>query len=269
MTRSARLLLLTLFPLVALLLAGCGATIADSPGGVAGQSTSTIAISTGVAVSYADSGAPPVILRNPAPGTLDVSMSVTFDQGIGDTQLMAEVDLGLQSGDKSVQLTGDERLTCDGTALQVHDRIAVFQVIRAPAAQLAGTTIHCAYTAANITASVVLAIPQPPAITSPRNGASVPRRSATVVAYRYDPATTSTLLGVVALAPDSAMPKAIARMNTPGPAQATVDTSRFSPGPGSIVLTATLAPHITGAGAPFKSLSAFGSATALVNVTWT
>ncbi|HLJ81934.1 MAG TPA: hypothetical protein VKT52_10640, partial [Ktedonobacterales bacterium] len=130
---------------------------------------------------------------------------------------------------------------------------------------------RCTYSAANVTASVALAIPQPPAITSPRNGARVPRGSATVVAYRYDPATTSTLLGIVALAPvpGAAMPKAIARMNTPSPAQATVDTSRFSPGAGSIVLTATLAPHITGVGAPFKSLSAFGSATAQVNVTWT
>lgn len=180
---------------------------------------------------------------------------------------MAEVGLGFQSGGQSVQFAGNERLTCDGTTLPPHNRAADFQVIRAPAAQLVGTTIRCDYQAGQWLAGMLLRIPQPPAITSPRHGARVPRASATIVSYHNDP-TTGSLLGIVALAPGSASPKAIARMNTPAPSQATIDTNHFSPVPGSVVLTATLTPRITGIGAPFKSLSASGGATDSVNVTW-
>jgi hypothetical protein len=249
--------------LLALLLAGCGATVADGPGG---SPTGTPGYPA--SASSVDRAVPPVILRNPAPGTLDVSMYVTFDQGVGDTQLMAEVSLGFDSGGQSVQFAGNERLTCDGTTLPPHNRVAVFQVVRAPAAQLVGTTIRCDYQAGQSLAGMLLRIPQPPAITSPRHGASIPRAGATIVSYRYDPTTTGSLLGIVALAPGSVSPKALARMNTPALSQATIDTSHFSPGAGSVVLTAILIPRITDTGAPFKSLSAHGSATDSVNVTW-
>jgi hypothetical protein len=57
-------------------------------------------------------------------------------------------------------------------------------------------------------------------------------------------------------------------MNTPSPRQATVDTSGFAPGPGMLVLSASLAPHITLTGVPFKSVSALGMAMAAVDITW-
>lgn len=60
--------------LLALLLAGCGATVADGPGGPPTGTPSYTASGSSV-----DRAVPPVILHNPAPDTLDVSMYVTFD----------------------------------------------------------------------------------------------------------------------------------------------------------------------------------------------
>jgi hypothetical protein len=58
-------------------------------------------------------------------------------------------------------------------------------------------------------------------------------------------------------------------MNSPGPLQATVDTSRYLPGPSSLVLTMSLTPHLTASGIDYhSSVHAFGTATAQVAVTW-
>ena len=48
-----------------------------------------------------------------------------------------------------------------------------------------------------------------------------------------------------------------------------VDTSRFMPGPGMLVLSASLKPHIALTGARFKSAIAFDMATAAVDIMWT
>jgi hypothetical protein len=209
-----------------------------------------------------------VVLRNPSPDTLDISLSLTFDQPIGDTQPMVEVGLGFASGDHTIQFAGDERVTCDGANLPLKDRAAVFQVLRAPAVQEAGKTVHCEYAAGGAVADISLRIPTAPAITSPRAYANVTRSAETLVTYQYD-AATGTVLGIVALgSPASSMPKAIARLNTPSPVHAIVDTSRFALGSGSLALTMNLNPHIATTGVPFKFADAFGTATVLVAVTW-
>lgn len=171
------------------------------------------------------------------------------------------------SGGQSVQFAGDERVTCDGRDLSLKNRAAVFQVLRAPAARVAGTTVTCAYSAGGVVTDVTLQIPSAPAITSPQEGAQVVRSAQTLVAYHADPAT-ATMLGVVALASSSPSPKVLARLNTPGPLQAMVATTGFAPGPGSLVLSASLTPRIAQTGVSFKSESAFGNATAAVAVTW-
>ncbi len=205
------------------------------------------------------------VLRNPAPSVLDVTMSVTFDRRAEDADTLVDVELAFLSGEHAVQFAGDERVTCDGVDLALKNRAADFQVFHGSAAQAAGATIHCDYAAGGSAASVSLQIPPAPEITFPQVGAQVVRSAQTHVTYRCDPATCAEL-GVVAFAPSS--PKAIARLNTPGPLQATVDTSGFAPGPGSLALTASLSPHLTETGAPFKSMRAGGSATAVVTVTW-
>lgn len=180
-------------------------------------------------------------------------MSVTFDQLSGDLAPMTEVGLAVLAAGYTVQFAGSERMTCDGAAFALTDRVAVFQVLRAPTAQAVGTTIRCNYTVGGETAGVALQIPQAPAITSPEMDALVVRSRHILVTYRYDP-MTGTMLGVVALASSSPGSKALAKMNTPGPQQATEDMSGFLPGPGSIVLTMSLKPPmgVTG-GVPFHS----------------
>jgi hypothetical protein len=248
--------------LVALLLAGCGATTqpvhSERPTPMPSPSRSG---------SIVDRVGPSLILRNPSSTTLDVSLSLTFDQLSGAAESMTEVGLGFESGGKSIQFAGDERVSCNGVEFPTKDRSAVFQALRAPTAQVAGTTLRCDYAVGGIVASVSLRIPSSPVITSPQPGAQAPRSAQTRVTYRFDP-VTATDVGLVALAPGSSPPKVTARMNTPGPQQATVDTSGFAPGSGMLVLSASLVPRITLTGAPFKSASAFGTATATVNVTW-
>lgn len=217
--------------------------------------------------SQADRMLPLTILHNAAPSLLDVSMYVTFDQQIGDSAPQTEVGLGFLSGAQGVEFAGDEHVRCNGVDLPTKNRAADFQVLRAPTAQVAGTTVRCEYSAGGAVAGIALQIPTLPAITSPMAGAQVARSKQTLIAYRFDP-TTTRVIGIVALAPGSAMPKAIASLNTPGTSQATVDTSAFAPLQGSLVLTASLSPHVTPIGAPFHSVSCGGSATVPVTVIW-
>jgi hypothetical protein len=73
------------------------------------------------------------------------------------------------------------------------------------------------------------------------------------------------LLGIVALGPEA---KAIAHLDTPSRMQATVNTSTFSTGAGSLSLTQMLDLQVTQTGTPFKSLGARGTAMTMVTVTW-
>lgn len=194
-------------------------------------------------------------------------MFVNMEQETGDAQLMADVGLSFSQGEHIVQFAGNERVTCNGADLALKNRAATFQILHAPASQVAGTTMRCDY-AAGAVATVSLQIPSPPAITSPQSGAHIARGTQTLITYRFDSATGS-MMGIVALAvPTSSQPKAIAKLNTPGPLQATVDTSHFAPGPGSLALTASLAPHIVSSGLSFKSVNAGGSVMATTAVTW-
>lgn len=249
---------------VTLMFTGCGATIAALPSGAHPAERPTMAAQG----SRSDHLLMPVVLRNPAPGTLDISVSVAFDQPTTDESAMLEVGLSFLSGGKVVQFAGDERVTCQGAALSLKGHVAVFRVLRAPTARVAGATIRCDYAAGGAVAGIALEIPPAPAIASPQPHAEVVRSTQTLVTYRADPATI-TLLGIVALAPSSPSPKALARLNPAGPLQqATVDTSGFAPGPGSLVLTASVTPRIAQTGVPFHSVNALGTATVPVAVTW-
>jgi hypothetical protein len=249
--------------MLALLVAGCGAATTSSPGGASPATTRP----TPALGSYPDRNLPPLILSDPAPGMLDISLSIQIDGESDAAHPVTAVGLAFLSGDRTVQFAGTERVTCDGTDLPIKNREAVFQLLQAPAAQAAGTTITCAYAAGGVTASFALQVPAPPAITSPGMGALVARGPRTLVTYRAD-LTSGTVLGIVALAPGSPSPKVLARLDTPDPLQATVDTHDFDPGPGTLTLSVSLAPQVSATGARFKSVMAFGMATAQVAVTW-
>src|SRR5258707_1917985 len=143
---------------LALVIAGCGTATVRSPGGAPRATTPTLSGQG----SYVDGPIAPVTLRNPAPGTLAISMTVTFEQQIGDAQPMTIVGLAFLSGGHTVQFAGDERVACDGADLALKNRVAVFQVLQAPAAQVTGTTVQCAYSAGGAVAHVALQIPSAP-----------------------------------------------------------------------------------------------------------
>ncbi len=248
--------------LLALVISGCTNQPLSPAGGTSHSDNTMGSPSSDVAV------APPVVLRDPAPGTLTVNMFVNMSQESADTQNMTMVGLSFSQGDRIVQFAGNERVTCNGADLALKNRAATFQIVHAPTAQVAGTTVRCDYTAGGAVASVSLQIPAPPAITSPQSGERVTRSTQTLLTYRFDQ-TTGSMMGLVALAvPTSPQPKAIAKLNTPGPLQATIDTSHFAPGPGSIILTMSLTPQLTTSGASFKSVNSGGNATVSTAVTW-
>jgi hypothetical protein len=175
---------------------------------------------------------------------------------------MTTVSLGFQSDRNLVQFTGNEHLICNGTELAVHAPYAAFEIANAPSSTLEGQTIRCTYSAGGASATLTLTIPHAPAILSPHDQAQVHRAAKTLITYE---AQGGQLLGIVALGPDN---KAIAQLDTPGPGQATVDTSAFSAGAGSLALTQALDPQISQTGTPFKTLNTNGMALATVSVTW-
>ncbi len=229
--------------------------------------------SAGTSRSQSDIGAPPILLRDPSPGQLAAYINVTIGGYERTTRQTTSVGLSFSSNGRLVQFAGHERLTCNGTAVPLQNQIASFQVAQASTSTLEGHPFSCTYSAGGISATLMLTIPcisatlmltipSAPVIRSPQDFAQVPRSTNTLITYEV---RGGKLLGIVALGPDA---KAIAHLDTPRLLQATVNTSAFTTGAGSISLTQMLDLQVTQTGTPFKSLSAGGTAMTMVAVTW-
>ncbi len=218
--------------------------------------------SAGTSRAQSDIGAPPILLRDPPPGQLVAYINVTIGGYEPTTRETTSVGLSFSSNGRLVQFAGHERLTCNGTAAPLQKQVASFQVAQAPTSTLEGHSFSCTYSAAGISATLLLTIPSAPVIRSPQDLAQVPRSPNTLITYE---ARGGKLLGIVALGPGA---KAIAQLDTPRLLQATVNTSAFTTGAGSISLTQMLDLQVTQAGTPFKSLGAGGTAMTMVTVTW-
>jgi hypothetical protein len=217
---------------------------------------------TGTVPSRSDRADPPILLRDPSPGQLEVYINVTIGGYERTTREQTTIGLSFASNGRLVQFAGHERLTCNGTSLPLHNRIAVFQVAEAPTSTLEGHPFSCAYSAGGTSATLMLAIPSAPVICSPQDFAQVPRSPNTLITYEV---RGGKLLGIVALGPGA---KAIAHLDTPRLLQATVNTSAFTTGAGSLSLTQMLDLQVTRTGTPFKSLGAGGTTMTMVAVTW-
>jgi hypothetical protein len=212
--------------------------------------------------STTDYAVPPVIVRDPAPGELEVVFNVNMG-GYGADHEQTTIGLSFLSHGKVVQLIGHEQLMCNGRDMPVNQQYALFQLADAPTSTLEGKTMNCIYSVGNVSTTFSFTVPRAPVIRSPRDGARVPRSAHTVVSYDYD-VQAGKLLGMVALGPGA---KTLAtHLDTPG--QVTVDTSAFPTGAGSLSLSQALALSVTQTGSPFQSLTAEGTADALVTVTW-
>lgn len=214
------------------------------------------------AVSQADRWVPPVILRNPSPGQLDVYVIVTMGGYERSSREMTTIGLDFEYRGKTVQFAGSERLTCNGSAISLHNRAAAFQIADAPSRALEGRPFTCNYKAGSAATTFAFTIPRAPLIRSPQDLARVTRGKNVTVTYSMQ---GGQLLGIVATATTA---KAIARLQTPDAAQATLDTSAFPEGPGSISLTQQLALQVSETGPPFKSFQTQGMGMTMVSVTW-
>ncbi len=245
-----------------LLLVGCASQGTSISQGASATQPAYGSQTAGTVLSQADRADPPVILRDPSPGQLEVFVNVMMGGYDRTTREQTMIGLGFASNGRIVQFAGQERLTCNGTSLPLHNRFAVFQVAEALTSSLEGKTFSCTYRASTASATLTFTIPHAPIIRSPQDLAQVPRKVNTLISYHVQ---GGQLLGIVALGSGV---KAIAHLDTDGIMQATVDTSAFPPGNGSISLTQTLDPQATQTGVPFKSLGVAGTAMTMVAVTW-
>jgi len=219
-------------------------------------------------VSTADNssvGSPPVVLHNPAPDQLTLFLSIQIgghDQTARDT---TSINFDFTSNNRPVQFAGNEQFACNGKAIDLHKTPAEQQIVDKTSA-LAGQPLRCTYSAGKASTTLLLTIPRAPRILSSQDGASLARGRNVLVIYDTQ---GGQLMGIVAL---TAKSKAIAQISTSVANQATLDTSSFPAGTGTIVLTETLTPSatpITQTGTPFAKLEAGGNGTALISVNWT
>src|SRR5260221_8397090 len=171
------------------------------------------------------------------------------------------IDLRVSSKARAVHFAGSEQLVCNGKALPLHSRPQDSQ-IAGPTSALEGQGFHCTYSAGHTSATLTFTVPRAPTISAPQDQARLPRSKDTRIVYD---AQGGMLMGIVALGSPA---KAIARLATPGAGQATVDTSSFPTGAGSITLTETLTLSVTQTGTPFVSLGARGDVIVSIDVTW-
>jgi hypothetical protein len=260
--RIQRSILLILVALFCSQLAGCGSQQTTVSQGVSVAQLANRSQTAGPFLSQTDRWVPPVILRNPSPRQLEVFINVTMGGYDRTTRGTTMIGLDFQSSGRPVQFAGQERLICNGTIMPLHNRIAEFDVAEALTSSLEGKVFSCTYSAGSATATLVFTVPSAPVIRSPQDFAQLPRRTNTLISYH---AQGGKLLGIVVLGPFA---KALAHLDIPGEMQATVDTSAFPKGPGTISLSQALAFQVTQTGVPFKSLFAGGTAMAMVEVTW-
>jgi hypothetical protein len=208
-----------------------------------------------------EAGPPPLILRDPSPSQLSLFVAVKIGGYDAVTRGKTTIHLLFSSKGRAVQFAGSEQLVCNGKALSLHT-LPLDSQLAGPTSALEGQTFHCIYSAGHTSATLTFTVPRTPTISVPRDQAQLPRSKNTLVVYN---AQGETPMGIVALGSPA---KAIARLATPGAGQATVDTSSFPTGAGSITLTETLTISVTQTGTPFASLGARGDVIVSIDVTW-
>jgi hypothetical protein len=200
-------------------------------------------------------------LRDPSPSQLSVFVAVKIGGYDAVTRDKTTIDFLFSSQGHAVQFAGSEQLVCNGKALPLHSPPQDSQ-IAGPTSALQGQRFHCTYSAGHTSATLTFTVPRTPTISALQDQARLPRSKDTRVAYD---AQGGMLMGIGALGSGA---KAIAHLATPGVGQATIDTSSFPTGAGSIVLTETFTIPVTQTGMPFASVGARGDVFVSIDVTW-
>ncbi len=206
-------------------------------------------------------GSPPITLRDPSPRQLTVFVLVQIGGYDALTHDETTIDFIFSSKGRAVHFAGSEQLVCNGKALSLHTWLEDSQIV-GPTNALEGQIFHCTYSTGHTSATLIFTVPRTPTISVPQAQVRLPRSKNTLIVYNTQ---GGTLMGIVALGSPA---KAIARLATPGPGQATIDTNSFPPGAGSIALTETLSISVTQTDTPFASLGARGDVLVSIDVTW-
>src|SRR3981081_827802 len=179
--RIQRSILLILVALFCSQLAGCGSQQTTVSQGVSVAQLANRSQTPGP--SLADRGVPPVILRNPSPRQLEVSINVTMGGYDRTTRGTTMIGLDFQSNGQPVQFAGQERLTCNGAIMPLHNRVAVFEVAEGRTSIFERKAFSCTYSAGSASATLVFTVPSAPVIRSPQDFAQLPRRTNTLISY--------------------------------------------------------------------------------------
>jgi hypothetical protein len=174
---------------------------------------------------HEDHGVPLIVLADTAPARLEVVIEIT--EGGYDATAASTTDIAIQfiSHGRLVAFRNDETIACNrspaipiGTGFD--GRYATTDIV--------GTHFTCIYTSGQNQATIQFLVPLAPTILSPTQGAMVKRSSATPIHFQGGSPDAT----IAAFATQN---KAIAQIVASG--MASVDTSRFTAGPGSITLT--------------------------------
>ncbi len=135
--------LMTLCFLFCFLLVGCASQGTSISQGASATQPAQGSQTTGTVPSQSDRADPPILLHGPPPGQLGAYINVTIGGYERTTREQTTIGLSFASNGRLVQFAGHERLTCNGTSLPLHNRIASFQVAQAPTSTLEGHPFSC------------------------------------------------------------------------------------------------------------------------------
>jgi hypothetical protein len=197
----------------------------------------------------------PVTLTDTSPGQLEATVGVTLGGYDAATRDEANIAVQFLSKGRLVRFQKGETLACNGGKPQRFET-AVEETV--PLATIAGKPFRCTYTSGQKTATLQFSMPSASAILSPSERANIVRSAHIPIQFQ----ASGPNLVIVALGQQD---KAVAQITSAG--VATVDTSGFRVGVGSLVLTAN--PVVANTTAPaFATFTVFCTTVAQADVMW-
>lgn len=251
--RSLPSLLVLFSLLISVLLAGCG----QQPGNPTTTSEQSPLI---------DMAAPEIVLTNPTPDQLSVTLNIMYGVYDSPDYDTASVSLLFSSQERNVQFAGQEQLICNNQEIALPRESAAQGIILAEnrSRDLAGQHFSCTYSANQTKSTFAFTLPQAATILTPSDQAQVQRSNNTIVEFSHN-TQMGELTSIVALMKDGS--KAFTSETLSG-TQTALDTSNFPTGEGQITLTQEFLIETTQTDTPFHSLSSSGQAQITVFVTW-
>lgn len=199
-------------------------------------------------------------LPDTPPSILHVFVSVSVSGGVPWSNPRTFVNVQFLSHGEAISFHANETLACDGSpTLTLSDRLTHLGY---PTSEVASRPFSCLYTSKGRSAQFAVLIPAAPEITSPAEGAHVPRAQATTITFTASSANAE----IDAFSgPDTPPGDGIAQVIASG--TASIDTSHFIAGPGLIRIEETPSARVIATG-NFASVAAECSANTQVHVTW-